>query len=134
VRLVAIEYSGFPVVEWTVWLRDNGDHETPLIENTQGLNVTFAANPKDVLLPHDIRVDTCVGESFQPWTRELKTGARHVFSLPVKGGYESGKSSDGPDGWPYWNLQQPGDALILADGWPGQGRQSLSAVKTVHCT
>ncbi len=85
VRLVSTEYADFPVVEWTVWLRNTGDHDTPLIESIQGLNSTFAANPKDALSLHGIRGDTCVAESFQPWTRELKTGARHVFSPPVKG-------------------------------------------------
>jgi alpha-galactosidase len=120
VRLVATEYAGFPVVEWTVWIKNAGKADTPIIENIQGLNSTFAANPKDALSLHGIRGDTCVAESFQPWTRELNTGARHVFSPPAKGGYASGKSSDGPDGWPYWNLQTPGGGMILAVGWPGQ--------------
>jgi alpha-galactosidase len=120
VRLVATKYADFPVVEWTVWLRNAGNHDTPLVENIQGLNRTFAVNQKDALSLHGIRGDTCVAESFQPWTRELKTGVRHVFSPPVKGGYASGKSSDGPDGWPYWNLQTPGGGMILAVGWPGQ--------------
>jgi alpha-galactosidase len=120
VRLVATEYAGFPIVEWTVWIKNTGKADTALIENIQGLNSTFAANPKDALSLHGIRGDTCVAESFQPWTRELKAGARHVFSPPAKGGYASGKSSDGPDGWPYWNLQQPGGGMILAVGWPGQ--------------
>ena len=120
VRLVATEYAGFPVVEWTVWLRNTANHDTPLIENIQGLNCTFAATPKDALSLHGIRGDTCVAESFKPWTRALRTGESHVFSPPAKGGYASGKSSDGPNGWPYWNLQQPGGGMILAVGWPGQ--------------
>ena len=28
----------------------------------------------------------------------------------------SGKSSDGPNGWPYYNLQVPGGGIILAIG------------------
>jgi alpha-galactosidase len=120
VRLVATKYADFPAVEWTVWLRNAGNHDTPLVENIQSLNSTLAVNQKDALSLHGIRGDTCVAESFQPWTRELKIGARHVFSPPVKGGYASGKSSDGPDGWPYWNLQTPGGGMILAVGWPGQ--------------
>jgi hypothetical protein len=35
VRLVATEYEGFPVVEWTVWLRNTGDHDTPLIRTSK---------------------------------------------------------------------------------------------------
>jgi alpha-galactosidase len=129
VRLVSTEYVGFPVVEWTVWIKNNGKTDTPLIENIQGLNSTFAANPKDALSLHGIRGDTCVAESFQPWTRELNTGARHVFSPPVKGGYASGKSSDGPDGWPYWNMQQPGGGMILAVGWPGQWEAKFERIE-----
>ncbi len=120
VRLVSTEYVGFPVVEWTVWIKNTGKTDSPLIENIQGLDYTLAASVTDVLSLHGIRGDTCVAESFQPWTRELKTGARHVFSPPVKGGYASGKSSDGPEGWPYFNLQTPGGGMILAVGWPGQ--------------
>lgn len=84
VRLVSTEYVGFPIVEWTVWIKNTGKSDTPLIENIQGLNSTFAAYPKDALSLHGIRGDTCVVESFQPWARKLTTGARHVFSPPVK--------------------------------------------------
>ena len=55
VRLVSTEYISFPVVEWTVWIKNNGKTDTPLIENIQGLNGTFAANPKDALSLHGIR-------------------------------------------------------------------------------
>ena len=54
-RLVSTEYVSFPVVEWTVWIKNNGKTDTPLIENIQGLNGTFAANPKDALSLHGIR-------------------------------------------------------------------------------
>ena len=120
VRLVSNEYVGFPVVEWTVWIKNTGNANSPLFENIQGLECTLAASGTDVFSLHGIRGDTCVPESFQPWTRELKAGAHHTFSPPAKGGYASGKSSDGTDGWPYWNLQTPGGGMILAVGWPGQ--------------
>ena len=120
VRLVSTEYVGFPVVEWTAWIKNTGNAASPLFENIQGLECTLAASGTDVFSLHGIRGDTCVAESFRPWIRELKAGAHHVFSPPVKGGYASGKSSDGADGWPYWNLQTPGGGMILAVGWPGQ--------------
>jgi len=120
VRLVSTEYADFPVVEWTIWLKNTGNADTAIIEGIQGFSWSLPAGIDKELRLHGIRGDTCVAESFQPWTRELKTGARHVFSPPVKGGYASGKSSDGPDGWPYWNLQTPGGGMIIAVGWPGQ--------------
>jgi alpha-galactosidase len=38
----------------------------------------------------------------------------------------TGKSSDGPDGWPYFNLQTPGGGTIIAVGWPGQWGASFT--------
>jgi alpha-galactosidase len=107
-------------VEWTVWIKNSGNANSPLFENIQGLECTLAASGTDAFSLHGIRGDTCVAESFRPWIRELKAGAHHTFSPPAKGGYASGKSSDGPDGWPYWNLQTRGGGMILAVGWPGQ--------------
>ncbi|NBV85307.1 MAG: hypothetical protein EBS01_03355 [Verrucomicrobia bacterium] len=119
-RLIATEYAGFPVVEWTLWLKNTGTADTAIVEGIQGLDWKLPAGMEQKLRLHGIRGDTCAAESFKPWIRELKAGERHVFSPPVKGGYASGKSSDGPDGWPYWNLQHPGGGMILAVGWPGQ--------------
>jgi alpha-galactosidase len=120
VRLMANEYAGFPVVEWTLWLKNTGSADTAIVEGIQGLDWKPPLEMDQKLRLHGIRGDTCAAESFKPWTRELKPGARHVFSPPVKGDYASGKSSDGPNGWPYWNLQTPEGGMILAVGWPGQ--------------
>jgi alpha-galactosidase len=38
----------------------------------------------------------------------------------------SGKSCDGPAGWPYFNLQTPGGGVIVAVGWPGQWAASFT--------
>jgi alpha-galactosidase len=48
------------------------------------------------------------------------------FSPPVAGEKVSGKSSDGPEGWPYFNLQRPGGGIIMAVGWPGQWEASFT--------
>jgi len=120
VRLMANEYAGFPIVEWTMWLKNTGSADTAIVEGIQGLDWKLPSELDQRLRLHGIRGDTCAAESFKPWTRELKTSAREVFSPPAKGGYASGKSSDGPNGWPYWNLQTPEGGMILAVGWPGQ--------------
>jgi alpha-galactosidase len=120
VRLVATEYSGFPIVEWTVWLKNTSDHDTPLIENIQGLDARFERDAAGEFVLHGLRGDSCVAESFRPFTLTLGPDAEKRFSPPVAGDKVSGKSSDGPDGWPYWNLQKPGGGVILAVGWPGQ--------------
>ena len=120
VRLVAAEYSGFPVVEWTLWLKNTGKASTPVIESIQGLDFTFQREDKGEFVLHGLRGDSCLAESFRPYALTLGPDAVKRCSPPVMGDKVSGKSSDGPDGWPYWNLQRPGGGVILAVGWPGQ--------------
>lgn len=126
VRLVATEYVGFPVVEWTVWLKNGGSADTALIENIQGLDVTFERGRTGEFVLHGLRGDSCVAESFRPFALTLGPDAVKRFSPPVAGDKVSGKSSDGPDGWPYWNLQRPGGGVILAVGWPGQWQATFA--------
>jgi len=120
VRLVATEYEGFPVVEWTVYLKNTGKGNTPLLENIQGLDARFERSAQGEFVLHGVRGDSCVAESFRPYALTLGPNAVKRCSPPVAGEKVSGKSSDGPDGWPYWNLQKPGGGVILAIGWPGQ--------------
>jgi len=119
-RCVAVEYGNFSVVEWTLWLKNTGNADTPIIETIQGLDATFTRDVKDEFVLHGLRGDSCVAESFRPYALTLGPDAVKRCSPPIAGEKVSGKSSDGPDGWPYWNLQQPGGGVILAVGWPGQ--------------
>jgi alpha-galactosidase len=120
VRLVAVEFEEFPVMEWTVWLKNAGAADTPIIENIQALDVMFEREPAGDFVLRGVRGDSCLPESFRPFALNLGPNAIKRCSPPVAGDKVSGKSSDGPDGWPYWNVQQPGGGVILAVGWPGQ--------------
>jgi alpha-galactosidase len=120
VRLVATEYAGHPVVEWTVWLKNTGTVDTAIIKGIQGLDMTFDRDNTGEFVLHGVRGDSCLPESFRPYALKLGPDAVKRCSPPVAGDKVSGKSSDGPDGWPYWNLQRPGGRVILAVGWPGQ--------------
>jgi alpha-galactosidase len=120
VRFVATEYEGFPVVEWTLWLENTGQKDTPLLERIQGLDWTIPLGDEAACVLHGIRGDSCSPDSFAPWSVPLTSGTVKRCSPPVAGEKVSGKSSDGPNGWPYWNLQYPGGGMILAVGWPAQ--------------
>ena len=43
VRCVAIEYRDFPAVEWTLYFRNTGTADTPILENIQALDIDLAA-------------------------------------------------------------------------------------------
>jgi alpha-galactosidase len=120
VKCVAVEYSDYPEVEWTVYLRNNGSTNSPIIENIQGLDTSLsrAGGPEFVL--NGIKGDFTSADSYAPYQTTLGPGTTNLFAPPG-----SGKSSDGPKGWPYFNLQVPGGGIILAVGWPGEWASSF---------
>lgn len=116
VRCEAVRYTHYPVLEWIVYLRNDGTRDTPILEGVQALDASFGkSGPGDFLL-HCRQGDSCAMESFAPYEVSLPPGTEERFG-PRAG---SGKSSDGPRGWPYFRLQAPGGNLLLAIGWPGQ--------------
>ena len=126
VRCIAMEYADFPVVEWTIYLKTIGKANTPLLENIQGLDTRFARDADGEFVLHGLRGDSCRPASFQPYALSLGPKAVKRCSPPVAGDKVSGKSSDGPDGWPYFNLQKPDGGVILAVGWPGQWEATIT--------
>jgi len=122
VRCVAVDYADYPAVEWTVWFKNTGATNTPILENIQGLDSRFqrGANDGEFVL-NGIKGDFCTVDSFEPYRRVLEPEGAARFAPQAR----SGKSCDGPVGWPYFNLQTPGGGVILAVGWPGQWASSF---------
>lgn len=121
VRCVVVEYLDYPVVEWTVFIRNMGRDNTRILEDIQGLDAQFAFEATDDVVLHTIKGDFCTADSFEPLHLPLALESTLKFAPPA-----SGKSSDGPNGWPYFNLQHPEGGTILAVGWPGQWACSLA--------
>lgn len=124
VRCVAVKYHNFPAVEWTVYLKNAGSSSTPILEDIQGLDARFERAPDGEFVLHGIKGDFCAADSFEPYQRTLAANTVTKF-----GPRSSGKSSDGPEGWPYFNLEYPGGGVIVAVGWPGQWASSFTRDK-----
>ena len=122
VRCVAVEYNDFPMVEWTVYLMNIGTRVTPILEGIQGLDATFQRGNDGEFILRGNRGDFCTADSYEPYQITLNPSTAVNFSPPSY----SGKSCDGPNGWPYYNLQTPGGGIILAIGWPGQWASSFT--------
>jgi alpha-galactosidase len=122
IRCVAVAYSDFPVVEWTVYAKNTGDKDTPILENLQGLDTRFVRTEKAEFVLHGIKGDLCTADSFEPYQLPLGPNAAVKRSPPGN----SGKSCDGAEGWPYYNLQTPDGGVIIAVGWPGQWESSFT--------
>jgi alpha-galactosidase len=121
VRSVVTEYNDYPEVEWTVFLTNAGVINTPVVQNIQGLDVIFSRTNGPEYVLNGNQGDFTTADSYEPFQITLGPNVVKSFAPP-----ESGKSSDGPNGWPYYNLQMPGGGAILAIGWPGQWASSFS--------
>src|ERR1039458_6997123 len=62
VRCVAVEYSDFPAVEWTVYLKNTGHQNTPILELVEGLDVRFERAEGGEFVLHGIKGDWCARE------------------------------------------------------------------------
>jgi len=112
VRWQGLEYTDFESIEWTVYLANGGDEDTPIGENLKALDAQFTrAADCEYRLRH--WNGTSVGpEDFAPAGTMLEAGRK--LSFASRGGRGTGGS------WPYYNLETGDEGIILAVGWPGQ--------------
>jgi len=120
-KCIALEYGDYPMVEWTVYLKNIGAKSTPILEKIQGLDIQFTRHNGPEFVLRCNQGDYCSAGSYAPYDVTLGPSTTTNFS-PAG----SGKSCDGPLGWPYYNLQVPGGGVILAVGWPGQWASSFT--------
>ena len=111
VTCVAIRYHDFPTVDWTVYLKNTGKTDTPIIENLQAIDDRFERSGGEFLLHH------CVGASstesdYAPLETVLAPNTSKRFAS------QAGRSTQGA--WPYYNLQYDDGGTIVVVGWPGQ--------------
>ena len=110
VRLVAVEYHDFPVVEWTAYLKNTGQAPTPILSDIQGMDLVFRRT-KDEFVLRTIRGDDCSAASYQPI--EMRLDQQPKDFAPAGGRPTTGA-------FPCFNVETAGEGFIAALGWPGQ--------------
>jgi alpha-galactosidase len=120
-RWAAIEYHDFPTVEWTLYFRNAGTADTPIIADIQPLDLRFERKKDEVyarfgtqgefVLNHHVG-SPCAPNDYQPLRSVL--GHKTEKRIATCGG--RGSNSD----WPYFNIEWPGEGVIAVVGWPGQ--------------
>lgn len=119
-RIEIVSYSAWPVVEWTAFLENKGQADSPELRRLQAADVFF---PGSSFTLHGIEGDSNSARSFAPYEWRAQPGTARIF-----GPGKSGKSTNGPDGWPYFNLSGPcEEGRILVLGWPGEWTAAFSA-------
>ncbi|MBN1421365.1 MAG: alpha-galactosidase [Planctomycetes bacterium] len=111
VRCIAVASAAFPAIEWTVYLKNGGAADTPIIEDLRAIDLRWRRDATGDFVLHHHRGDICAAESFAPMTSALDGPAMHF--APV-----GGRPSNGA--WPYFHLELGGGGILIAIGWPGQ--------------
>ena len=112
VQYIVVTYADFPAVEWTVYLKNTGTTDTPLLEDIQALDATFHRAAPGRHMLHHFNGDHNSATGYEPYHTPLGAGARKTIA-PF-GGRPCNFA------FPYFNLQMPGEGCLLAVGWPGQ--------------
>ncbi|HPA16727.1 MAG TPA: alpha-galactosidase [Verrucomicrobiae bacterium] len=112
VRCVSIEYRDFPTVEWTVYFKNRGDKDTPILKDILGLDAWLERGPGGEFLLHHNAGSRASQADFKP----LETPLRPKYQLRIAavGGRPTSNEMS------YFNVEWPGQGVIIAVGWPGQ--------------
>ena len=112
VRCVGIEYGDFPTVEWVVRFKNTGAADTPILSGIQAVDLSLERTGSGEFVLNHHAGDSCSPESYAPQRLTLGPKAEHRFA-PAGGRPTS-------VGFPYFNLEWPGEGLIIVLGWPAQ--------------
>jgi alpha-galactosidase len=112
VRCAAIVYSDFPTVEWTLYFKNTGPADTPIIEKIQVLDIRLDRGAEGEFLLHHNVGSPANGSDYGPLDTPL--GPKATKRLGGKGGRPTNAD------WSYFNLEWSGEGRIVAVGWPGQ--------------
>jgi alpha-galactosidase len=112
VRCVAVEYRDFPAVEWTLYFKNTGTNDTPILSDIQSLDLRFERQSDQEFVLHHHTGDNCTADSYEPHRTKLVPGFTQRFTP------SGGRPTTGA--FPYFNLEHDGGGSIIVIGWPGQ--------------
>jgi len=110
VRVKALEFADSPVVEWTVYFKNNGKADAPILEYVQALDISFSV----------------AGEGIPTVLYSKGCGVMDTYALQKKSlnqleSFQISSESGGKtvETIPFFDIQTAGHGLIGALGWPG---------------
>ena len=117
IRTVEVEYRDFPAVEWTVYAKNLGNQDTPILENLQALDVEIQRpGAREFLLHHNVGSHAS-RDDYMPLDTPLEPGKS------IRLGGAGGRPTDSD--LSYFNLAAGDEGTILVVGWPGQWAASF---------
>jgi alpha-galactosidase len=112
VRCVAVAYRDFPTVEWTLYLKNEGQGDSPILEQIQALDTRFERNAEGEFLLRHSKGSVGSPTDYEPFETPLEPRANE--RITTTGGRSTNSDLC------YFNVEWPGQGVIVALGWPGQ--------------
>ncbi len=113
----AITFANHPAVDMVLRFRNEGDKDTPLLEQTQTLDVRFPAADAERVMVRRSLGSSAARTDFQPVDEELP-GGKSISFAPA-----GGRSSNGI--LPFYKVQWSDGGVCVAIGWSGQWKTSI---------
>ncbi len=113
IRCVGIAYKDFPTVEWTLYFKNTGEKESPILSDILAVDTAFEKSSAEDFVLHRNKGDNCTADSFEPVEDVLK--AKADKRIANTGGRPTQIE------FPYFNIgfgSQEG--LIFVVSWAGQ--------------
>lgn len=112
-RWVGIAYTDFPTVEWTLYFRNTGKQDTPILESIQALELDMERGDLGEFLLHHNVGSPANGSDYAPL--ETKLEAKMTKRISAAGGRPTNTDMS------YFNIESTANnGLIAVVGWPGQ--------------
>jgi len=110
-RCVSVVYRDFPVIEWTLYFKNTGSKDTPILSEIQALDASFERRSAEFLLHHNVG-SPCQPNDYQPL--ETTLGPKSAKRISAAGGRPTNSDLS------YFNIEWDGQGVIVVVGWPGQ--------------
>ena len=111
-RCVGVAYDDFPTVEWTLYFKNTGTADTPVLSDIQALDMSVDRRKDGEFLLHHAAGSQAARSDYGP--RETPLGPGAVKHLSAAGGRPTNTDLS------YFNLEWGGEGIIIVVGWPGQ--------------
>ena len=113
VRTEVVQYSDYPTVEWTVYFRNTGLKDTPILEDLRALDTMLSRGENGEFILHHAIGSPMSETDFKPLLSVLGPDTKKQITA---GG---GRPTD--TDLCFFNLEMPDrQGLIIGLGWPGQ--------------
>jgi alpha-galactosidase len=123
VRCVVMEYHDFPTIDWTIYFKNTGAHDTPSLSEVLALDTVLQRRPDGEFVVHTSNGSAAVDEDYGLQTIPLPARAHMLFACMggrSTNGYFAPLDQLSRSGSPYYNIDWGGEGAIVVIAWPGQ--------------